>query len=121
MKGWKHLPLSVRPPLPYLAVCGFHILRVSVRRKAVYPTLHYVLYVLSHEEEGDGQDKEELVDLTTCVMHTIFLPYLSLSFFTFFLSFCLFPGHLREFILFSLVSLRLSFFWVISVVFWCSP
>ena len=34
-------------------------------------------------EEGDGQDREEVVDLT-CVMNTFFfaLPYLSLSFLT---------------------------------------
>ena len=64
----------------------------------------------SHEqngEEGGGQDKEEVVDLTTCYEYDTFfsLPYLSLSLF-----FSLLPGHPTErgFILFNLGFLRLS-------------
>ena len=61
-------------------------------------------------EEGDGQDEQEVVELTTCVMITILfaLPYfclwISLSFFS------LSWTSKRGFILFSLVSLRLSAF-----------
>ena len=79
----------------------------------------------SHEQNGgeeDGQDKEEVVDLTTCAMNTILFCFaLLVSFVLFSVSFL----DIQEGEgLFCSVLFPCVFFWgggIISGVFWCSP
>ena len=43
MKGWKHLPLSVLPPLPHFAVLGFHRL-IRATCPSLYGQGSYIPY-----------------------------------------------------------------------------